>query len=236
MRGLLSRTSVTVDEAVAIRLGLITGPIDFEPIDGAEDADADCPMYWLRDDLEDKRDVLEGEYIEAKHEKKPAHVIAEKLAAVQKQEAIIEQANVYLCAIQDELNKGEQSVLKVDSALSNAAYTFITLHSFNEWVKRKDVPGGQRDAAEPVGSLQAGNEVATKPQSRTKLRDQERAILNEIEKRKLDPLALPSAPPGKKGVKSVIRQSLQSSELLKGATTFDKAWERLRKHGFIREA
>ena len=116
-------------------MGLITGPIEFEPTEGSEDAEFDSPAFCLEEALEDELYPLEGEYIEAKHENQPAHVIAEKLAAVRKQEAIIEQANVYLCAIHDELNKGEQSVLKVDRALSNAAYTYITRHSFNEWVK-----------------------------------------------------------------------------------------------------
>ena len=40
MARLLSRTSITIDEAVSILLGRSTGPIDFEPMDVAEDAEA----------------------------------------------------------------------------------------------------------------------------------------------------------------------------------------------------
>jgi hypothetical protein len=237
MHRLLSRTSITEDEAVSILLGRTTGPIEFEPMDDDEEVDANCPAFCLRDTLEDELEVLDGEYRLAKYEKRPAHVIAEKFAALQHHKALIDQANIHLAAIRDEINKGERSVLRVDSALSNAAYTYITLHSFNEWVKRigGELPGERPEAAVPTVSSPAPAGDATKPKPRIKLREQEDAILDEIRKLKSDPLELPINEPGKRGVKRDVFQSLRTSPLFKGSTTFDKAWERLRKHRRIVE-
>jgi hypothetical protein len=175
MTRLLSRTSITIDEAIYILLGRSTGPIEFEPIGESEDAEANAPVFCLFETLDDELEVLTGEYEIAKYEKRPADVIAEKLAALQHQEAVREQAYQHLCAFNDELNKGEQSVLKVDQTLSNAAYTFITLHSFNEW---------RKCSADSV-------EDAVKEELRIRQRDQEEAILAEIRSRGMDPLALP---------------------------------------------
>jgi hypothetical protein len=155
----------------------------------------------------------------AVHEKLPKQVISEKHAALKRQEAVIEQANRYLCAIQDELNKAEQSVLKLDRALSNPVYQFITLHSFDQWRTSwaDDQPGG-------VASTESA-----KKEPRTRLRDQEDAILEEIRSQELDPMALPPFRSGHPGVKADIRESLKNSPLFEGTTTFDKAWERLLK-------
>ena len=235
MRRLLTRTSITEDEAVGNLLGLISGPIEFEPIDGAEDA-GDL-MYCLREDLEDKRDVLEGEYDLAKREKQSQQIIAEKLAVLQSQEAIISQANVYLCAIRDELNKGEGSVLKVDRALSNTAYTFITLHSFNEWGKSRGgatSAGEQPGAVAPSESNKAPVQGATK-QPRDRHRKQEDAILEALRQQGFDPLALPKHSFRKAGAKAAVLRSLKKSPLFKGSTTFKHAWDRLRGDGRIAE-
>lgn len=235
MRRLLSRTSITIDEAVAILLAAITDPADFGPIDEVETEDIDRireelgPFaYDLREDLEDTRGVLEGEYEFAKHEKAPKHVIAEKRAALQRQEALIDRANAYLCAIRDELNKGEQSMLRVDRALSNSAYTFITLQSFKEWVRQTGggLPQEQAGAAGPAGP---SPQETTESKPRIKLLEQEDAILEEIRRQGLDPEALPWEPPGKAGIKAAIRKSLDGSPPFDGSTIFDKAWDRLTK-------
>jgi hypothetical protein len=235
MRRLLSRTSITIDEAVAILLGRITGPIEFEPIDDGEEAEANSPGFDLQETLEDELDVLEGQYRLAIHQKQQAHVIAEKLAALQKKEEEIAQANVHLSAINDELNKGRSSKLKVDRALSNPAYTYITLHSFKEWVKRRGMQGERPGAAAPVGSPPAGPGEVTKPKDRTRLRQQEEAILDEIRRQGFDPMALPRQPPGKPGLKAAVHEALRKSPLFEGKTTFRKAWESLRRYRLIVE-
>ena len=63
---------------------------------------------------------------------------------------------------------------------------------------------------------------------------QETAILNELRRLGHDPAALPSAAPGKPGVKALVRKALSGSTgLFAGTTVFDKAWDRLRTHGTI---
>jgi hypothetical protein len=227
MARLLSRTSITIDEAVSILLGWSAGPIDFEPMDVAEDAEADVPVFCLRDTLEDELEVLAGECDMAIHEKLPEQDISEKHAALRRQEAVIGKANLYLCAIKDELNKGEQSVLKLDRALSNPVYRFITLHSFNEW--RKSSAGG----VAATEAILASKKGPKKKEPRTRLTQQGDAILAEIGSQGLDPMALPPIRPGHAGVKADIRESLKNSPLFEGTTTFDKAWERLAKHDRI---
>jgi hypothetical protein len=235
MHSPLSRTSITEDEAVAILLGWTTGPIECECSDEAEGEEYDCYVFCLREALENDMTVPESEYVMAKHEKQPAHVIAEKLAAVQRQEAITEQANVYLCAIRDELNKGEQSMLRKDLTLSNAAHTLITRHSFNEWVKSISAErmAGPADAAVPAELMQAPNEGEKKQTPRRRQLDQEEAILAAIREQEHDPMALPNFVAGKDGVRAATRDALRASPLFKGSTVFDKAWERLGKQKLI---
>jgi len=219
MRRLLSRTSISIDEAISILLGRSTGPIELEPVDDTAEADANRPSFSLRDTLEDELDVLEGEYDLAKYENAPARVIAEKLAALETHVAVMEQADAYRCAIDDEFAKGERSVLRLDPALTSTACKFVTLHSFNEWRNwvETECPAGQQPGAEvPV-------------YSRTKMIQQEDAILAEIIKQGFDPKSFPRNPSGKSDVKASVREALMKSPLFKAKTAFRKAWERLRE-------
>ena len=229
MYRLLRRTSITVDEAVAILLGHASRPIEIEPRDEDEEAEANCPVFSL-DILDDECDVLEGEYELAKFEKRPTHVIAEKLAALKRQVEIIDQAYDHLCAINDEVNRGERSMLRVDVALSNPAFTYITLHSFNEWLKSNSAErrAGQAESKQ-AESKQAPNEGEKKQVPRRRQLDQEEAILAAIRKQGHDPMALPNFVSGKDGVRADSREALRASPLFKGSTVFDKAWERLGK-------
>ena len=233
MPRLLSRTSITIDEAISILLGRSTGPIELWPLADSEEAEAERPMFSLQDHLDDELEVLAGEYEQAKYEKRPADVVAEKHAALQRQKAVIEQANLYLCAIQDELNKGEQSVLKVDTSLSNAAYRFVTLYSFHRW--RETISSEQLGGGDEIDLNPTSQEGIDKKGPRKKQRDQEDAILEQIQKLGLDPLALPPDRSGRDGVKKDVRVALKSAPLFQGSTIFDKAWERLSKQDRIRK-
>jgi len=230
MTHVLLRTSITVDEAVAILLGRSTGPIDYMPrddVDGEDHHDDDDgSMFDLRETLEDELDVLIGDYELAEHEKRPPDFIDEKRSAVQHQKAVIERANLYLCAIYDELNKGAEAILKLDKTLSHAAYQYITLHSFNAW--RETFLSDQLGREDEVDVAPASKEGIEKKGPRTKLRDQEDAILKAIQGLGLDPLALPPNPPGRPGAKAAVRDVLQGSAIFKGKKVFEKAWDRLR--------
>ena len=228
MTRLLSRTSITIDEAIYILLGRSTGPIEMYPLDtDCEEAWAERPSFHLDDHLEVDLDVLEGEYDRAKYEKQPEEVIAKISAAIKREEALIDQADLYRSAIEDELNKGEQSALRVDTKLSNAAYTFITLHSFNEWRK---CSADQSNESAPLSSN------GPDKKSRKRMRDQRDAILEEIWRQGLDPQALPPYSPGKRGVKSDILESLANLELFAADTAFENAWEYLARYRVIRYA
>jgi hypothetical protein len=236
MNHLLTRTSITIDEAISILLGRSSGPILLMPVNGTDDDGCCGASYCLRDDLEDELDVLEGAYAEAEYEKQPDHVIAEKHTALQRQQALIDQANAYLCAIEDELNKGEHSILKVDSVLSNPANTFITLHSFNEWAKRVgkavlvDLPSMAH-----VLVAHPSPETSTTSDPRKKMRDQEQAILDEIIRQGYDPKALPPLKSGKSGVKAVVRKALNGKYPFDKTSSFKRAWEQLRDDESIAE-
>lgn len=209
-------------------MGLSDGPIDYKPIDDGNDTEEESPLFCLREELEDALEVLENEHKLAQHEKQPENVIAEKLAAMNRQKAINEQAEAYLCVVADELNKGEQSLLKVDRALSNAAYTFITLHSFNLWVNSTD---SGRLEGQPSGA--AGPKGTAKGKSPYKQLKQIDAIVKEVEKQGHQPKALPPNRAGRPGVRLATRKALKDSLLFEGGTTFDKAWERAFKLDFI---
>ena len=83
----------------------------------------------------------------------------------------------------------------------------------------------QTPAPEVADEAVVKTEVAEKPLQRTAAQDA--AILGEIKKQGLDPLALPKNPTGKPGVKLAIRTALKSNSLFVGGTVFNKAWERL---------
>jgi hypothetical protein len=64
---------------------------------------------------------------------------------------------------------------------------------------------------------------------------QEEAILVEIKKLGHDPLDLPRNPPGKRGIKAQVKDTLGGSGVWSGSTVFRKAWERLRAEKRIAE-
>ena len=80
-------------------------------------------------------------------------------------------------------------------------------------------------ASSPENGLTDKAVTRTKPLQRGTA--QENAILNEIRKKGIDPLALPPFEPGKPSQKRDIRRALSGEAQFKGNTIFDKAWERL---------
>ena len=133
----------------------------------------------------------------------------------------------YLSAIQDEINKGERSTLHVDTKLSNGLQTYITLSSLDNWAEQY----GRRFLAKlpKASDNPLPPNVLTKPKQRTKMRDQEAAILEKIREFGYDPKKLPRNEPGKAGVKASVRDKLNTSPLFEAKTAFETAWERLSK-------
>lgn len=70
----------------------------------------------------------------------------------------------------------------------------------------------------------------------TKGYQQEAAILAVMSQSGLDPKKLPPNKGGTNGSKAKLRHALAANPLFAGSTTFDKAWERLRAAGVVRDA
>jgi len=125
--------------------------------------------------------------------------------------------------IEDELSKGENSILRIDDDATNSSgVTHINIRSLEKWIAEPD-------------SSEAPNAKKSRP--RQKLREQEEAISRVIEELGHSPKSLPHQEPGKKGVKSAVNSKLADDPLFKDKrTSFNKAWERLRKDGSIADS
>ena len=224
------RTSVTIDEAVGTLMGWVNGPVLFQsasddPTQEEQDI-VDEAEFLVSDALEDLLSRLEIALIESQEEGHSASVIAAKRAALEKHAEMTLQARAYYCAVNDEINRGEQSSLRVDTARSNAHCTYITLTSLNEWAIDRF---GISFLATINKSTPPVHEFPAKPaDARVKMRDQEDAILAQIGIQGIDPKSMPPLMPGRSGVKNAVRTALSASQLFGAKKSFDKAWERLR--------
>lgn len=236
MRGLIRRTSVTKDEAVAILLGWSDGPIEFTTThpDPTEEEEAliESLAFSVADELEALHDALESELAEATSEGKSGDAINKLRSNLDAHAEVVRIASSYLCAINDELNKGEQSGLRIDKALTNSAYTYITLTSLNEW---KQGRVGQPTPEPTESTIAIAGQQSIQPKVRRKMRDQEDAILRVIKSLGHVPNSLPRQEPGKPGVKALVRKELANDPLFTATKAFDKAWEQLRNGGSIAE-
>lgn len=101
---------------------------------------------------------------------------------------------------------------------------FVAVQDINDWLSRKGycqkwIPGIQNLPSKHG----------------TKGYQQEAAILAAIRQMGFEPTSLPINKGGTIGVKSKVRHALAQNKLLEGPSTFDKAWERLRSKGVIKD-
>lgn len=103
-----------------------------------------------------------------------------------------------------------------------------------EW----EIPEAMRLLSSPTGAskprdfpVEDSTETA-KPLQRSAA--QEAAILRAVKAAGYDPLHLPASPTGKPGVKAQIRKTLDKDSLFRGTTVFEKAWDRMRSRGELR--
>ena len=233
------RTSVTIDESVAILFGWISVPVAYtcasENPTVEEQEYVDSMQFDLYECIDDEETPFINAHFEAKHNKESNAVIAEKKEALSAFRLKVKQANTCLCNIHDELNRGDQSELRIDVKLSSTACTYITLSSLARWAKKNGctaqvlVDAPTCITSKDPGTLPASGE--RKP--RQKLLEQEEAIVAEIRKLGYDPKTMPKLIPGKAGVKAKVTQSLKSDPLFSGPTTFKHAWDRLRQEKTI---
>ncbi len=225
-------TSISKDEAVQKLLGWQincgpSGDLSDEEQEGAGNA-----SISVLDVFDDQRIDLENALFEAKHPRLSETDIAEKESALAEFDKKIYQAKLYLCAIDDELSKGNASALRLDKNRQGNAGPYITIHSFNEWVRTtpKPSPTLTAFAAQEIPAIDVESCLAETPNlpKGWKMRAQEKSILEAIRELGHDPKSLPKAPYNKPGVKSKVKKHLEANVLFYGKkTVFEKAWYRL---------
>ena len=133
---LYSRTSVTVDEAIANLLDLHDGPVVFQlpDTDHSEDAEKELEKlrYDLNEELQEEYEWRDSKLAEAKCDQAPTAQIVELKAQKEAAERKIKLANDCRCAIDDELLKREPALL-IDPRLSSKGEIHITLESLRNW-------------------------------------------------------------------------------------------------------
>ena len=238
MDATLVRTSVTTDEAVAILLGWLKGPARYTSLNphvsDEEQYELDSQRFSLADELESREITCENDLEGAKDDGLTEAVIAEKRTALKSHRELAQRAIVYHYAVHDEINKGEQSGLRVDKALSNSTYTYVTMTSLDEWAKAQYGKQILKQPESPILATVVQNKAATVP--RTRMADQEDAILEEIERLGYNTKYLPQPVGSKPGVKAAVKKALAVNPLFKGKKPFDHAWDRLRNQSAIADA
>lgn len=112
----------------------------------------------------------------------------------------------------------------------------IPLPMFDVWCKSNQFVPRLPDTESTSPKRQRLNAIETAPaeeQQAPKLRAQEEAIIKTLAALGFAPKALPPNEPGRPGVKAACKKALSENQLFDGATTFNKAWERLTGFGDI---
>ena len=226
-------TSISKDEAV---LKLLGWQISCGPSGDLSDEELEAAGNWsftVLEALESERTPFENDLFEAKHAQLPdATLIAEKRKALADFDKAIDQAKRYLCAIDDELSKGDASALRLDKNRQGNAGPYITIHSFDEWVRTtpKPHPTLTAFAAQEIPAIGIESYLIETPNEPkvSKMRAQENLILKAIRDLGHDPENLPKFSYNKPGVKSEVKEHLKANVLFYGTeTVFAKAWDRL---------
>jgi len=238
------RISYTKDECVAKMLGWMKGHIRQKYVRVTLDGISEDQLPYLhsldwplQEQLLELREAARRQVVQATESGATTKEIRTKQDAFNESENQINQAATYLLDIEDEIARGKESDLRIDQqATKESGHIHITIRSLDKWARQKY--GMQILAHSPLAMPSVAKAIAdtkTSP-SRQKLRDQEVAILDKIRSRGYQPDALPRNESGKSGVKSAVRAALANDPLFSGTTVFDKAWERLRKYGDIKDS
>lgn len=127
--------SCSLDDAILYLLGFPQSYVQAHWVQYSEDP---TDGEWLPNDgynlLEDSLDLAKSEYAEAKHDQSSDENIAIKLAEVDRCIKQNKLAHSYRSAVVDELAKGNNSRLLIDSiATKNHSNPYITLLSLKNW-------------------------------------------------------------------------------------------------------
>lgn len=126
----------TKDEAIALLIGM--GDVRYLPInDDVDTGEIDIPPFWLEYELKEMYECAEGEYKLAIYEKETKEVIEEKLNKCERIKELIKKANICAQYFDDEVAKGDSSVLRVYKPKSSHTphYTYNSIRKWWEGVE-----------------------------------------------------------------------------------------------------
>ena len=220
----LSRTSVTVHEAVAIMLGRADGPIEMRTtetkISDEEMEELGATPFFIDEGWDDEQDTLDEACYYAEKKREPQAII-EATEALEKFEHEVSEVRRWLCEIEDEIAKGDAAALRLDKKTSSEHWPYITLWSLKEWADSKGYETG----------LFPSCRVGAEP---PRQRAQEDAILEKLKSCGHDPKKMPPNTSGKPGVKNQIWRLLdKKNRYFHSFSVFEKAWERALAAGDI---
>lgn len=164
-------------------------------------------------------------------------VFLDKEYAVNRIDALFEDFKSYLTDINNELALGKESALRIDDSVrERSGVPHIYLSSLGRWTQtRYGIPimGWDYFELPSNDSATQQNSIGTKtsPKHRTKMLDQEKAILAAIVALGFNQCSMPKNVSGKCGLKSKVEKALASSALFSAGKSFENAWGRLLKRG-----
>lgn len=237
------KTSCNKEDAVAKMIGWLQGPVSHdltEPEDGFNEQQLRCMdtlVYTLAEHLTDLRKaaLLEASAaISFNPKQAESNMVLETVLDI---EDIGKRANLFLIDIEDELSKGDLSLLKIDiPATEKYGEIQITLKSLDRWAKQThdisilDYLDNRLIATNNQISKTIDLVESNSPKKViSRQRQQENTIIEVIENLGFNPKSLPKNIDGLPGIKASVREILREDPLFSGSTVFDKAWERLSK-------
>lgn len=141
MPKLYSRTSVTLDEAIANLMGIVEGPVEFLHQNECHSNDTHSVLeslsFDLNAELQEQYEQAWSELNEAKVDKQPTTTITEMTTRLDKAKHDIELANALRCLLDDATLKLPQAIT-LDPRLSRPDCRYITLASLRSWAEEND--------------------------------------------------------------------------------------------------
>jgi len=214
------RTALTRDEIIGVLLGWLKGPDvlvfpDEMEIGPDEQEALESHAYSVYEDHTNREDDAWESYSLCLESGHPRETCRRAIEDFKRQDEIFKK----ICdEVDDEISKGERSMLRIDQQSSTVLSTCYTRKSFDEWVtKTPELAGFSR--------------TATKPSARKKTKGELRreAIINCLKEIGHDPQHLKKPEKGRSGIKAEVRERLQTGQdLFPDRQSFDNAWGDLR--------
>lgn len=212
------RTSLTRDEIVAILLGWLDGPQIFVPMEDASPEVqelVESDSYCLLEDRENRLDDAYDKRIECLEKGQPAEICQKPVADFKRDDEALKR---FCYEVDDEISKGDKSMLRVDSRSSTPRDICYTRKSFDEWrMKTPEIAELSRTGTKPT------------PRKKTKGMLQEEIILTCIKELGYEPTQLPRNESGRRGIKADVLAKIGTGKPpFETHRRFLNAWDRLR--------